>query len=85
MNAVINMEEFKSLTFNEKAGLITHYARFREKRPGPQLSNQVFFSLFDFCIEVSFREDGKVQYVRAMKSLQDSHLKVDELFDFHLN
>lgn len=78
--------EFNALSFDAKASLLTKYGKYLDRRSAKDGARVMIYDLFGFYVEVSYRFDKKVQYVRAVDNIQngrDSYLESLNLI--HLN
>jgi hypothetical protein len=77
--------EFNSLTFDGKASLLTKYGRYLDERSTPAGAKILIHDLFGFYVEVSYRFDRKVQYIRAVANIFESETYLESINLLHLN
>lgn len=81
----MTIAEFNSLTFDGKASLLTKYGRFLDERTSGSGARILVHDLFGFYVEVSYRFDRKVQYIRAINTVFKSESYVESINLIHLN
>ncbi len=57
--------EFDILSFDGKASLLSKYGRFIDERSTVDGSRVMVYDLFGFYVEVGYRNDKRVQYIRT--------------------
>ncbi len=77
--------EFNRLTFDGKASLLTKYGRYLDERTTKEGARIMIYDLFTFYVEVSYRFDRKVQYIRATNNVLESASHLDSINMLHLN
>jgi hypothetical protein len=77
--------EFNLLDFDGKASLLTKYGRYLDKRDSPEGSRILIYDLFGFYVEVSYRYDRKVQYIRAVSDIYEDSSSLNSVSVLHLN
>jgi len=82
----MTLTDFDILTFDGKASLVSRYGQFLEQRIARDGSRTMIYDLFGFYVEVSYRKDRRVQYIRSRANLfTDSPDYLNELSLLHLN
>lgn len=77
--------EFNLLTFDGKASLLTKYGKYLDQRSSKDGARVMIYDLFGFYVEVSYRFDRKVQYLRAVDNIFESKTYLDSINLIHLN
>lgn len=77
--------DFNGLSFDGKASLLTKYGRYLDERSGKDGARIMIYDLFGFYVEVSYRFDRKVQYIRAVENIFDTESHLDSINLLHLN
>ncbi len=77
--------EFNQLTFDGKASMLTKYGKYLDQRTTKEGAKIMIYDLFSFYVEVSYRFDRKVQYVRALDNIFESEGYLDSINLLHLN
>jgi len=81
----MTITEFNSLSFDGKASLLTKYGRYLDERNTPEGAKVLMHDLFGFYVEVSYRFDRKVQYIRAVNNIFESETYLESINLLHLN
>jgi hypothetical protein len=82
----VNLSDFDILSFDGKASLISKYGRYLDQRIHKDGSRTMIYDLFGFYVEVSYRKDRRVQYIRSRSNYFDeSPGYPDELSVLNLN
>jgi hypothetical protein len=81
----MNIVEFNLLSFDGKASLLTKYGKYIDQRTTKEGARIMIYDLFGFFVEVSYRFDRKVQYLRAVNNIFESETYVDSINLLHLN
>ncbi len=81
----MTLQEFNTLGFDGKASLLTKYGKYLNQRSSNEGARVMIYDLFGFYVEVSYRFDRKVQYLRAVNNIFDNGAKVDSINLIHLN
>jgi hypothetical protein len=81
----MTLAEYNQLTFDGKASLLTKYGKFLEQRTAKDGARIMIYDLFGFYVEVSYRFDRKVQYLRALNNIFETENHVDSISLIHLN
>ena len=77
--------DFNGLNFDGKASLLTKYGRYMDERSGNDGARIMIYDLFGFYVEVSYRFDRKVQYIRAVENIFATESYLDSINLLHLN
>lgn len=81
----MTINEFNLLSFDGKASLLTKYGKYLDQRTTKDGARIMIYDLFGFYVEVSYRFDRKVQYLRAVNNIFDSETYLDSINLLHLN
>lgn len=82
----MTITDFDILSFNGKASLLSKYGRYLDQRSTKDGARIMIYDLFGFYVEVSYRQDRRVQYIRTTKNIFEHRLEyVEELSLLHLN
>ncbi len=81
----MTITEFNLLSFDGKASLLTKYGKYLDQRTTKDGARIMIYDLFGFYVEVSYRFDRKVQYLRAVNNIFDSETYLDSINLLHLN
>lgn len=81
----MNIVEFNLLSFDGKASLLTKYGKYLDQRTTKEGARIMIYDLFGFYVEVSYRFDRKVQYLRAVNNIFDTETYLDSINLLHLN
>ncbi len=81
----MTITEFNLLSFDGKASLLTKYGKYLDQRTTKDGARIMIYDLFGFYVEVSYRFDRKVQYLRAVSNIFDSETYLDSINLLHLN
>jgi len=82
----MRITDFDILTFDGKASLLSRYGRYLDQRSMKDGSRVMIYDLFGFYVEVSYRQDRRVQYIRSRVNIFDDAPKYpEELSLLHLN
>jgi len=77
--------EFNALNFDGKASLLTKYGKYLDQRSTKEGARVMIYDLFGFYVEVSYRFDKKVQYLRAVNNIFESESYLESINLIHLN
>lgn len=78
--------EFNALNFDAKASLLTKYGKYLDRRNAKDGARVMIYDLFGFYVEVSYRFDKKVQFVRAVDNIENGKESyLESLNLIHLN
>ncbi len=77
--------EFNALSFDGKASLLTKYGKYLDQRGSRDGARVMIYDLFGFYVEVSYRFDKKVQYLRAVNNIFESETYLESINLIHLN
>lgn len=81
----MTLTDFNALNFDGKASLLNKYGRYLDNRNTGNGAKLMIYDLFGFYVEVSFRFDRKVQYIRAVNNIFESSTWTDSVKILHLN
>lgn len=81
----MTIQEFNLLSFDGKASLLTKYGRYLDERSSGEGARILIYDLFGFYVEVSYRFDQKVQYIRAVNNIFESESYLESINLLHLN
>lgn len=81
----MTLADFNILNFDGKASLLTKYGRFLNDRTTDGGSRVFIYDLFGFYVEVSYRFDKRVQYIRAVNNIFESRTNLESIHLLHLN
>jgi hypothetical protein len=81
----MTIDEFNLLSFDGKASLLTKYGKYLDHRNTKEGARIMIYDLFGFYVEVSYRFDRKVQYLRAVNNIFESETHLDSINLIHLN
>ncbi len=81
----MNIADYNELTFDGKASMLTKYGRYLDQRITKEGAKIMIYDLFGFYVEVSYRFDRKVQYLRALNNILESRGYLDSINLLHLN
>ncbi len=81
----MTLADFDHLSFDGKASLLTKYGKHLDQRTTKDGSRLYIYDLFGFYVEVSYRFDRKVQYIRAVNNVFERQDFVDNISLLHLN
>lgn len=81
----MRLTEFNQLSFDGKASMLTKYGKYLDERITREGAKIMIYDLFGFYVEVSYRFDRKVQYVRALNNIFESESCLDSINLLHLN
>ncbi|GEM_PF-1918028 len=81
----MTLSDYNHLSFNGKASILTRYGKLVEGHAAAQGERIYTYSLFTFFVEVSYRFDKRVQYVRVTNQLDPSASRFDYTHLIHLN
>lgn len=81
----MTLSDFNMLNFDGKASLLTKYGKFLNDRSTTSGARVLIYDLFGFYVEVSYRFDKKVQYIRAVNNIFESNAQLDSINILHLN
>lgn len=81
----MTITDFNLLSFDGKASLLTKYGKYLDKRHTNEGSRLMIYDLFGFYVEVSYRFDQKVQYIRAVNNIFENYSQLDSINMLHLN
>ena len=81
----MTIQEFNLLSFDGKASLLTKYGRYLDERSSGEGARVLIYDLFGFYVEVSYRFDRKVQYIRAVNNIFESESYLESINLLHLN
>ncbi len=81
----MTITDFNLLSFDGKASLLTKYGKYLDKRQTKEGSRLMIYDLFGFYVEVSYRFDQKVQYIRAINNIFENYSQLDSINILHLN
>jgi hypothetical protein len=81
----MTINEFNLLSFDGKASLLTKYGRYLDERSSGEGARILIYDLFGFYVEVSYRFDKKVQYIRAVNNIFESESYLESINLLHLN
>lgn len=85
MERAMTLLDFNGLNFDGKASLLTKYGKFLDERSGHNGARIMIYDLFGFYVEVSYRFDRKVQYIRAVENIFESEAHLESINLLHLN
>lgn len=77
--------DFNLLSFDGKASLLTKYGKYLDERVTKEGARIMIYDLFGFYVEVSYRFDRKVQYIRAVNNIFETESYLDSINLLHLN
>lgn len=72
----MTLTDFNLLGFDGKASLLTKYGKYLNDRTSGIGSRVLIYDLFGFYVEVSYRFDQRVQYIRAVNNIFESKAQV---------
>jgi len=82
----MRISDFDILTFDGKASLVSRYGRYLDQRVTKDGSRIIIYDLFGFYVEVSYRQDKRVQYIRSRSNyFTDENAYPEEFSLLHLN
>lgn len=81
----MTITDFNQLNFDGKASLLNKYGRYLSNRNSKQGTKLMIYDLFGFYVEVSYRFDHRVQYIRAVNNIFESNSLLDSIKVLHLN
>ncbi len=81
----MTLTDFNLLGFDGKASLLTKYGKYLNNRPSGIGSKVLIYDLFGFYVEVSYRFDQRVQYIRAVNNIFESKAHLESISLLHLN
>jgi len=81
----MNITDYNQLSFDGKASFLTKYGRYLDQRTTREGARIMIYDLFGFYVEVSYRFDRKVQYLRAVNNIFESDTYLDSINLLHLN
>jgi len=81
----MTITDFNLLSFDGKASLLTKYGKYLDKRQTKEGARLMIYDLFGFYVEVSYRFDQKVQYIRAINNIFENYSQLDSINTLHLN
>ncbi len=81
----MTITDFNSLSFDGKASLLTKYGKYLDDRSSQTGAKLMIYDLFGFYVEVSYRFDKKVQYIRAVNNIFENYSMLDSIKMLHLN
>ena len=82
----MSISEFEILSFDGKASLLSRYGKYLDQRYTIEGSRIMIYDLFGFFVEVSYRNDQRVQYIRTSSNVFESNEPdYKELTLLHLN
>ncbi len=77
--------EYNTLSFDGKASLLTKYGKYLDQRSTGEGARVMIYDLFGFYVEVCYRFDRKVQYLRAVNNIFESEHYLNSINLIHLN
>lgn len=81
----MTQSDYNLLSFNGKASILTRYGKLVEGHAASQGERIFTYSLFTFFVEVSYRFDKRVQYVRVTERIGQQTQRLDYTHLIHLN
>ena len=82
----MKIEDFDILSFNGKASLVSKYGRYLDQQYTKDGSRIMIYYLFGFYVEVSYKRDKRVQYIRSSTNIfVDRNASPEEFSLLHLN
>jgi hypothetical protein len=81
----MTISEFSHLNFDAKASLLTKYGKYIDKRSTRDGARILIYDLFGFYVEVCYRFDRKVQYLRTVNNIFESESYLEGMSLLHLN
>lgn len=81
----MTISEFSNLSFDAKASLLTKYGKYIDKRSTQDGARIMIYDLFGFYVEVCYRFDRKVQYLRTVDNIFESESYLEGMSLLHLN
>ncbi len=81
----MTITEYSHLDFDSKASLLTKYGKYIDKRSTRDGARIMIYDLFGFYVEVCYRFDRKVQYIRSVNNILESESYVENMNLLHLN
>lgn len=81
----MTITDFNLLSFDGKASLLNKYGKYLDKRQAQDGARLMIYDLFGFYVEVSYRFDQKVQYIRAVNNIFENYTQLDSISILHLN
>lgn len=81
----MTITDFNLLSFDGKASLLNKYGKYLDSRNSKQGTKLMIYDLFGFYVEVSYRFDQRVQYIRAVNNIFESNSLLDSIKVLHLN
>lgn len=81
----MTITDFNLLSFDGKASLLNKYGKYLDNRNSKQGTKLMIYDLFGFYVEVSYRFDHRVQYIRAVNNIFESNSLLDSIKVLHLN
>jgi len=81
----MTITDFNLLSFDGKASLLNKYGKYLNNRNSSQGTKLMIYDLFGFYVEVSYRFDHRVQYIRAVNNIFESNSLLDSIKILHLN
>jgi len=82
---IVSITDFNLLNFDGKASLLTKYGKFLDQRTTAEGARIMIYDLFGFYVEVSYRFDRRVQYIRAVNNIFESDTYLESINMLHLN
>lgn len=81
----MTITDFNLLSFDGKASLLNKYGKYLDNRNSKQGTKLMIYDLFGFYVEVSYRFDQRVQYIRAVNNIFERNTLLDSIKVLHLN
>ncbi|NEN25023.1 hypothetical protein G3O08_16095 [Cryomorpha ignava] len=81
----MTITDFNLLSFDGKASLLNKYGKYLDNRNSKHGTKLMIYDLFGFYVEVSYRFDQRVQYIRAVNNIFESNTLLDSIKVLHLN
>lgn len=81
----MTITDFNLLSFDGKSSLLNKYGKYLDDRYSGSGAKLMIYDLFGFYVEVSYRFDRKVQYIRAVNNIFESRTLMDSIKLLHLN
>ncbi len=81
----MTISEYQGLNFDSKASLLTKYGKYIDQRCTRDGARIMIYDLFGFYVEVCYRFDRKVQYIRSVNNIFESENYMESMNLLHLN
>lgn len=81
----MTITDFNLLSFDGKAALLNKYGKYLDNRNSNDGAKLMIYDLFGFYVEVSYRFDHRVQYIRAVNNIFENNSLLDSIKVLHLN